>query len=60
MLKYLQDEIFSGHKDRDVLFVPFCVCGSGQQDATMYSFIIFLQTALHVLDDTFTHHQEHT
>ena len=30
-----------------------------QQDATIYSFIIFLQTALHVSDDTFTHHQEH-
>ena len=31
-----------------------------QRDATIYSFIIFLQTALHVSDDTFTHHQEHT
>ena len=31
-----------------------------QQDATIYSFIIFLQTALHVSDDTFIHHQEHT
>jgi hypothetical protein len=30
-----------------------------QQDATMYSFIIFLQTALHVSDDTLIHHQEH-
>ena len=30
-----------------------------QQDATIYSFIIFLQTALHVLDDTLIHHQEH-
>ena len=31
-----------------------------QQDATIYSFIIFLQTALHVLDDTLIHHQEHS
>ena len=31
-----------------------------QQDATIYSFIIFLQTALHVSDDTLIHHQEHT
>jgi len=31
-----------------------------QQDATMYSFIIFLQTALHVLGDILIHHQEHT
>ena len=30
------------------------------QYATMYSFIIFLQTALHVSDDTLIHHQEHT
>jgi len=31
-----------------------------QQDATIHSFIIFLQTAVHVLDDTLIHHQEHT
>ena len=31
-----------------------------QQDATIYSFIIFLRTALHVSDDTLIHHQEHT
>jgi len=31
-----------------------------QQDATIYSFIIFLQTALHVSDETLVHHQEHT
>ena len=31
-----------------------------QQDATIYSFIIFLQTALHVSDDILIHHQEHT
>ena len=31
-----------------------------QQDATIYSFIIILQTALHVSDDTLIHHQEHT
>ena len=31
-----------------------------QQDATIYSFIIFLQTALHVSDNTLIHHQEHT
>jgi len=31
-----------------------------QQDATIYSFIISLQTALHVSDDTLIHHQEHT
>ena len=31
-----------------------------QQDATIYSFITFLQTALHVSDDILTHHQEHT
>ena len=30
-----------------------------QQDATIYSFIIFLQTALHVSDDILIHHQEH-
>ena len=29
-----------------------------QQDATIYSFIIFLQTALHVSDDNLIHHQE--
>jgi len=28
-----------------------------QQDATKYSFIIFLQTALHVSGNNFTHHQ---
>jgi shikimate kinase len=31
-----------------------------QQDATIYSFIIFLQTALHVSDTTLIHQQEHT
>ena len=31
-----------------------------QQDATIYSFIIFLQTALHVSGDILIHHQEHT
>ena len=31
-----------------------------EQDATTYSFIIFLQTALHVSGDTLTHHREHT
>ena len=31
-----------------------------QRDATIYSFIIFLQTALHVSDDTLIHHQECT
>ena len=31
-----------------------------QLDATIYSFIIFLQTALRVSDDTLIHHQEHT
>ena len=31
-----------------------------QQYATIYSFIIFLQTALRVSGDTFIHHQEHT
>jgi len=31
-----------------------------QQDTTIYSFIIFLQTALHVSDDTLINHQEHT
>ena len=30
-----------------------------QRDATIYSFIIFLQTALHVSDASLTHHQEH-
>ena len=30
-----------------------------QQNATMYIFIIFLQTALHVSDDTLIRHQEH-
>ena len=30
------------------------------QDATTYSFVIFLQTAVHVSDDTLIHHQEHT
>ena len=30
-----------------------------QQDAAIYSFIIFLQTALHVSDDTLIHHKEH-
>ena len=30
-----------------------------QHDATIYSFIIFLHTALHVSDDTLIHHQEH-
>ena len=31
-----------------------------QEVATIYSFVIFLQTALHVSDDTLFHHQEHT
>ena len=31
-----------------------------QRDATIYSFIIFLQTSLHVSDDTLIHHQEYT
>ena len=31
-----------------------------QRDATIYIFIIFMQTALHVSGDTPTHHQEHT
>jgi len=31
-----------------------------QRDATICSFIIFLQAALHVSDDTLIHHQEHT
>ena len=31
-----------------------------QQDATVYYFILFLQTALCVSDDTLIHHQEHT
>ena len=31
-----------------------------QRDATIYSFIIFLQTALYVSDDTLIHYQEHT
>jgi hypothetical protein len=30
-----------------------------QRDATIYSFIIFLQTALHISDDILIHHQEH-
>ena len=30
------------------------------RDTTIYSFIIFLQTALHISDDTLTHHQENT
>ena len=30
-----------------------------QQDATVYGFIILLQTALHVSGDTLIHHQEH-
>ena len=30
-----------------------------QQDATIYSFIIFLQTALDVSGVNFTHHHEH-
>jgi len=30
-----------------------------QQDATIYSFIIFLQAALHISDDILIHHQEH-
>jgi len=30
-----------------------------QQDAIIYSFIIFMQTALYVSDDTLIHHQEH-
>ena len=31
-----------------------------QRDATIYSFIIFLHTALHVSDDNLIHHQEYT
>jgi len=31
-----------------------------QQDATIYSLIIFLQTALHVSNYTLIHHQEQT
>jgi len=49
--------------------MPFYVHGSVhreslsiivQQDAIIYSFIIFLPTALHVSGDRVTHHQEHT
>ena len=29
-----------------------------QRDATMYSFTIFRQTALHVSDDTLIHHHQ--
>jgi hypothetical protein len=48
-----------------VLYVRGCVHRESvsiivQQDATTYSFIVFLQIALHVSDDTFIHHhQEH-
>jgi len=31
-----------------------------KKDATIYSFIIFPQTALHVSDDSLIHQQEHT
>ena len=31
-----------------------------QQDATIYSFTIFLQAVLHVSDDILIHQQEHT
>ena len=31
-----------------------------EQGVTVYSFSIFLHTALHVLSDTLTYHQEHT
>ena len=31
-----------------------------QKDATIHSFIIFLQTALYISDDTLIHNQEHT
>jgi len=30
-----------------------------KQDATIYSFIIFLQTVLYVSDDNLIHYQEH-
>ena len=30
-----------------------------QQDATIYSLLYFLQAALHVSGDNFTHHLEH-
>jgi len=52
----------------DIIVIKFYVHGSVhresmsiivQQDATIHSFIIFLQTALHVSDDTLIHHQEH-
>ena len=31
-----------------------------REDATIYNFIIFLQTALHISNDTVIYHQEHT
>jgi uncharacterized membrane protein YidH (DUF202 family) len=31
-----------------------------QQAATIYSFVIFLQTALHISEDNLIHHREHT
>ena len=38
-----------------VMFMSITV----QQDATICTFIIFLQTSLHISDDTLVHNQEH-
>jgi hypothetical protein len=58
----LWDSMWTGRPD---LLIPLSKHGLRmsiivQQNATIYSFIIFLQKALHVLDDTLIHHQEHT
>ena len=43
------------YRDKDV---SVCV-NNCPKDATIYSFIIFLQRYLHISDDTLIHHQEH-
>ena len=50
--------VFSFHKYFQKMFLGLMSI-IVQQDATIYSFITFLQTALHVSGDNFTYHQKH-
>ena len=65
MWRFGHDSVFSQDNNVVVFYVHGSVHRESmsiivQRDATIYSFIIFLQSALHVSDDTLIHHQEHT
>ena len=56
MIMHITDGFFYVHGSKHCESMSVIV----QQDVTIYRFIIFLQTALHVSGDTLIHHQEHT